>query len=355
MIVKPSIAFNDFSGTAKDVTARNVNGRNILSLRAKHSKIVTPAQAVTRNKLSKISRAYKQLSDSQMMAWEVLASHMKGISTFGSAAQLTAHNTFVRINSNRAMVGMPLLEDAPVYTKDVPEVIYEDLWISPQIIIFTGLEVPADSYRLVVKMSSAQSTGTTNGWSKTVIVAPGVAPDYGDADVTKLYTETIGMTPELGKKYYMQCWWLDVNTGFTGESTWVSAICDESSTAYGAEYVPRARVTMNDISESEGYEQLDLDLSNESAIFSVDAMYSNATGMASGEFTLSETTDRIPMQNALVLGRCTREERNYHLTPCMFAAWFRTSNNKTTGTFAHRGGFYAGEHVEIFSTAPMYK
>ena len=71
MIVKPSIAFNDFAGTAKDVTARNVNGRNILSHRAQHSKIVTPAQAVTRNKLSKISRAYKQLSDSQMTAWEV--------------------------------------------------------------------------------------------------------------------------------------------------------------------------------------------------------------------------------------------------------------------------------------------
>ena len=72
MIAKPSIAFNDFAGTAKDVTARNVNGRNILSSRAQHSKIVTPAQAVSRNKLSKISRAYKQLSDSQMIAWEVL-------------------------------------------------------------------------------------------------------------------------------------------------------------------------------------------------------------------------------------------------------------------------------------------
>ena len=172
MIAKPSIAFNDFAGTAKDVTARNVNGRNILSSRAQHSKIVTPAQAVSRNKLSKISRAYKQLSDSQMMAWEVLASHMKGISTFGQAASLTAHNAFVRINSNRAMVGMPPLEEAPVYKADLPEVLYEDLWISTDMIVFTGLEVPSDTYRLVVKMSPAQSPGTSSGWSKTVIVAP---------------------------------------------------------------------------------------------------------------------------------------------------------------------------------------
>ena len=68
MIAKPSIAFNDFAGTAKDVTARNVQGRNILSVRAYQSKVVTSAQATSRNQLSKISREYKQLSDSQMQA-----------------------------------------------------------------------------------------------------------------------------------------------------------------------------------------------------------------------------------------------------------------------------------------------
>ena len=247
MIAKPSIAFNDFSGTAKDVTARSVNGRNILSVRAQQSKIVTPAQAVSRNKLSKISRAYKQLSDSQMTAWGTLASHLKGISTFGSPAELTPHNAFVRINSNRAMVGMPLLTEAPVYKADVPEVLYEDLWISPEVIIFTGLEVPSDTYRLVVKMSPAQSPGTSSGWSKTVIVAPGVVSDWGDADITKLFTETIGVAPESGMKYYLECWWLDTETGFTGESMWVSAICKEGSTAYNREYTPRVMITQKQV------------------------------------------------------------------------------------------------------------
>ena len=247
MIAKPSIAFNDFSGTAKDVTARSVNGRNILSVRAQQSKIVTPAQAVSRNKLSKISRAYKQLSDSQMTAWGTLASHLKGISTFGSPAELTPHNAFVRINSNRAMVGMPLLAEAPVYKADVPEVLYEDLWISPEVIIFTGLEVPSDTYRLVVKMSPAQSPGTSSGWSKTVIVAPGVVSDWGDADITKRFTETIGVAPEAGMKYYLECWWLDTETGFTGESMWVSAICKEGSTAYNREYTPRVMITQKQV------------------------------------------------------------------------------------------------------------
>ena len=87
MIAKPSIAFNDFSGTAKDVTARNVNGRNILSVRAFQNKVVTPAQATTRNQLSKISREYKQLSDSQMQSWEILAKHLKAASYLGSSTR----------------------------------------------------------------------------------------------------------------------------------------------------------------------------------------------------------------------------------------------------------------------------
>ena len=88
MKVIPSIAFNEFSGSAGDVTARSVKGRTLLNHKAYQPKTKTPAQASSRNSLSKISRAYKQLTDSQMQSWEVLAKHLKGISTFGKAAEL---------------------------------------------------------------------------------------------------------------------------------------------------------------------------------------------------------------------------------------------------------------------------
>ena len=303
MIAKPSIAFNDFSGTAKDVTARSVNGRNILSVRAQQSKIVTPAQAVSRNKLSKISRAYKQLSDSQMTAWGTLASHLKGISTFGSPAELTPHNAFVRINSNRAMVGMPLLTEAPVYKADVPEVLYEDLWISPDMIVFTGLEVPSETYRLVVKMSPAQSPGTSSGWSKTVIVAPGIVDDWGEANITKLFTETIGVAPQAGMKYYLECWWLDAETGFTGESMWVSAICKEGSTAYNEAYVPRARFTQDDVTEESYGEGLDFELSPGSAICSVDAILYGTEMLSPG----NEGINGLTVSNAIHLSSWTND------------------------------------------------
>ena len=337
MIAKPSIAFNDFSGTAKDVTARSVNGRNILSVRAQQSKIVTPAQAVSRNKLSKISRAYKQLSDSQMTAWGTLASHLKGISTFGSPAELTPHNAFVRINSNRAMVGMPLLTEAPVYKADVPEVLYEDLWISPDMIVFTGLEVPSDTYRLVVKMSPAQSPGTSSGWSKTVIVAPGIVDDWGEANITKLFTETIGVAPQAGMKYYLECWWLDTETGFTGESMWVSAICKEGSTAYNEAYVPRARFTQDDVTEESYGEGLDFELSPGSAICSVDAILYGENGVACSTFFLAKEPKNFIEGKTMVLARGTAENDYSPQTYCVdVLKWIGDYEI----SFKHRAGHY---------------
>ena len=243
----PSIAFNEFKGSAGDVTARVSKGRQVLSARSMHSSSKTPAQAVSRNRLAKISRSYKKLSDSQMKAWAVLAEKMKGISTFGQAAELTPHNAFVRINSNLQMVGMPMLNDAPAYINDVPEVLYSDLWISPDMIIFTGLEQPSESHVLVFKMSPALSPGVSSGWGQTVIITPGMAPDWGDADLTALYTEVMGVAPEAGKKYFCEFYWMDKNTGFTGESMAISAVCKAGSTAYNREYTPRVMITQKQV------------------------------------------------------------------------------------------------------------
>ena len=349
----PSIAFNEFRGSAGDVTARVSQGRQVLSARTVPAKGKTPAQAVSRNRLSKISRSYKKLSDSQMKAWAALAEKMKGISTFGQAAELTPHNAFVRINSNLQMVGEPMLEDAPAYINDVPEVLYEDLWISPDMIVFTGLEQPSESHVLVFKMTPALSPGVSSGWGQTVIITPGMSPDWGDADMTALYTSVMGVAPEAGKKYFCEFYWLDKKTGFTGESMVISAVCKEGSTAYNTEYSPRARVTMNEVAESQGFEKLDFELSHGSTILSVDAMYSNNTGVSSGEFILKKPIENLPDLSSWALGRCSNPEHEWMTRPCLFAIWIQTWRGETEGTFAHRGGQYENEYVEVFGSAPV--
>ena len=346
MIAKPSIAFNDFAGTAKDVTARNVGGRNVLSSRAQHSKKVTPAQAVSRNRLSKISRSYKKLTSVQMSGWATLAEHMKGISTFGSAAELTPHNAFIRINSNLQMVGEPMKEDAPLYTVDVPEVLYEDLWISPDMIVFTGLEQPSESHVLVFKMTPALSPGVSSGWGKTVIITPGIAPDWGDADITALYTSVIGVAPEAGKKYFCEFYWLDKKTGFTGESMALSAVCKESSTAYQTEYVPRARFTQNDVTEDSTGEGLDFELSPGSAMCSADAILYGDQGVACTTFTLKKAPKSFIEGKAMVLVRGSAEN-SYSPQTFLIEAMKWIGNYEIS--FKARGGHYV-KPSEVHST-----
>ncbi|MBQ8811422.1 MAG: hypothetical protein IJZ70_03830, partial [Bacteroidales bacterium] len=161
--------------------------------------------------------------------------------------------------------------------------------------------------------------------------------------------------PEAGKKYFCEFYWLDKTTGFTGESMAISAICKESSTAYAAEYTPRARVTMNEVSESQGFESLDFELSHGSTILSVDARYSNDTGVASGHFTLKKVNKSIPDLKAYVLGRCSNPERNWMARPNLFAVWIQTWQGETEGTLAHRAGQYESELAEVFGSAPIYK
>ncbi len=337
MIVKPSIAFNDFAGSAKGVTARNVKGRNILSSKAQHSKSVTPAQAVSRNRLSSISRSYKKLSDLQMSAWGRLAEKMKGISTLGTAAEMTAHNAFVRINSNLQMVGEPMLTDAPDYICDVPEVLYDDLWISPDMIIFTGLQQPSESHVLVFKMSPALSPGVSSGWGQTVIITPGLAPDWGDADLTALYTSVMGVAPEAGKKYFCEFYWLDKKTGFTGESMLVSAVCKESSTAYQEAYVPRARFTQDDVTDDSSGEGLDFELSPGSAICSADAILYGDNNVASTTFVLKKAPKNFIEGKAMVLARGTAEG---DYSPQTFLIELLEWIGDYEISFKHRGGHY---------------
>ncbi|MBR5199412.1 MAG: hypothetical protein IKW20_06235, partial [Bacteroidales bacterium] len=193
------------------------------------------------------------------------------------------------------------------YINDVPEVLYEDLWISPDMIVFTGLEQPSENHVLVFKMTPALSPGVSSGWGQTVIITPGMAPDWGDADMTALYTSVMGVAPEAGKKYFCEFYWLDKKTGFTGESMAISAVCKESSTAYQTEYVPRARFTQNDVTEDSPGEGLDFELSPGSTICSADAILYGDQGVACTTFTLKKAPKNFIEGKAMVLARGTAE------------------------------------------------
>ena len=351
----PSIAFNEFAGSAGDVTARSVKGRTLLNHKAYQSRKKTPAQASSRNSFSKISRAYKQLTDSQMSAWAVLAGHMKGISTFGDAASMTPHNAFVRINTNRQLVGMPLLTEAPSYLQDIPEPDYEDFWVTPDRLIFIGVVQPKDTYRLVLRMGGAQSNGVSAGWGNLVIVSPELVPDWGDIDALAVYTERFGMDLIEGQKYFIEMYWMDTETGLTGESVCVSAICQELSHVRKQKYTSRPVFSSDQIGVSESLPSFEFDMQGGSAAFVVNADYQGKNGEASATVDFEKLPENIPSFDSYVMGRNGEGRyKDYSYCPQTFVVWCRQYSSDGSLTFAHRGGNYE-KPLEIFGSGIMIK
>ena len=353
MIAKPSIAFNDFSGTAKEVTARNVSGRNVLSVRAKQSKVVTPAQAVSRNKLSKISRAYKQLSDSQMAAWEVLAKHLKGESVFGVAAEMTGHNAFVRINGNRQLLSLPILNDAPDYRSDVSGVEFDDFWVTPERLVFVGFEYPDSNYRLVLKMSNAISNGVSSGWGNTVIISPSLVPDWGDVDAFQVFAERLGVELVEGKKYFIEMYWLDSSNGFVGEVSRLSAVCGTLSQREHQPYTERPSINNNMAEETSSLGDFNLQFSAGTPIMSANIEYVGESGVAAGGAVLTSCPDALIDTTSYVLARGNvSSDMQACYAPQTYRMEIYNYSSDITLRIAHMGGYY-GRPCTVFGSGVL--
>jgi hypothetical protein len=346
----PSIAFNDFSGTAGDVTARFVNGHTVLTVRPFPNKVYSASQKEQRNSLSKVSRAYKKLSESQMKAWDELAEHLKGISTFGKAAEMTAHNAFVRINCNRDMAGEVMLVDAPEYKCDVPEVDWNAIWVTPKRVLFTGIENPTGTYKLVVKMSAGQGAGVSKGWSKTVVVSPGMVDNWGDAALTQLYTKKIGFMPAVGDKVFIELYWLDPATGFVGETMRSTRVCITEEEAHEEGFEERVEFTLDNVSPESHVSKLDIDLSTGAPAISFDTVCLGHSNVASSEVYPEDGVPTSMEGFSYVLARGANGTK---ITAQSYQVQFIGSYNPRI-VLAHRGGYYV-KPSEVFGTGVYYK
>ena len=350
MIALPSIAFGGFSGSAKGVTARQVGGRTILSVKSYPTGQATSAQVVRRASLTRITKSFKLLSDSQMLEWERLAEHCSGASVFGQKAQLSGINLYVRLNANRVMAGEAIISDAPVSLVAVPNVSYDTIVVTPQMIIFGGIRHESAPYKMVVKMSGTQSPGISNGWSKTVIISSEVEDDWGEADVTELYLKTIGVEPTPGQKVFIETYWLDTSTGFTGQVFKDSVIVTGESSYQG-----RVRVTERNLNPNveQHVSAIDVDFSTGAPVVQFDSICLGHSNVASSYAYLDQELPEECVGTSMALAR-GMGEGNAALAPQSYIIWLR--NDRWDGTnicFAHRGGMYV-KPTEVFGPGILY-
>lgn len=106
-----------------------------------------------------------------------MAERSAGASSLGREAEISGLNLYIRLNSNRVMAGEAIVADAPIATVAVPNVEYDQVVITPELILINGIRHQSSPFKLVVKMSGSQSAGVSNGWSKTVIISSDTEDD----------------------------------------------------------------------------------------------------------------------------------------------------------------------------------
>ena len=312
MIALPSIAFGGFSGSAKGVTARQVGGRSILSVRSWPTGQTTTAQVVRRASMSKITKSYKTLTAAQMQAWENLAKHTSGQSVLGQKAELSGINLYVRLNVNRVMAGESMIQDAPVSLSSVPTASYRLAVVSPSMVIFQGIKHQSLPNKLVVKMSAAVSPGISNGWSKTVIISPNAEDDWGEADLTTLYTKAIGVSPLVGQKVFVEVYWMNTATGETGQEYRSSVICLTDEEAAALVGGSRARYTEEDLEPGSTVTECDIEFTTGAPVIFFDVLSQCMEGVAQSEIYVDKPWPENARGTVFVLNR-EQKENSYHI------------------------------------------
>ena len=348
MIALPSIAFEGFSGSAKGVTARRVGGRNILSVKSRPTGPTTNAQVVRRASMAKISKSWKQLTSDQMRDWDRLAEHASGASVLGKKAEISGLNLYIRLNVNRAMAGEAILSTAPETMAAIPNVEFSQIVVTPQLMVLGGVKHEPAPLKLVVKMSVSQSAGVSNGWSKTVIITPGMEDDWGEADVTHLYLKTIGVEPVPGEKVFVEAYWMDTSTGFAGLE------CRETVIVTGeSPYQRRVKATMDslDPTEESHVSSLDVDFSTGAPVAQFNAQCLGHSNVASSEVYLDQQLPSEIIGTGMCIGRSNDDDG--HINAQSYLVYMYNRNGKSQLTFAHRGGPYF-THTEVFGTGIIY-
>ncbi len=350
MIVLPSIAFGGFSGSAKGVTARQVGGRSILSLKCYPTGVATGAQLVRRASLKKISKSWVTLTNEQRQEWDRLAEHATGASSLGQKAELSGLNLYVRLNANRVMAGEAIMATAPAGQVAVPNVEYNTVGVTPQLVVFGGIKHESAPYKMVVKMSGSQSSGISNGWSKTVIISSEVEDDWGEADITRLYLKTIGVEPTPGQKVFIEAYWLDTSTGFAGQVYKDSVIVTGESS-----YTPRKRVTMDRLlpDHEQHVSSIDVDFSSGAPVIQFDVMCEGHSNVASSEAYLDQDLPEELRGTSWALGRGNGADGK--LVAQSYVMWLYGARYGDPAyiTFAHRGGYYV-KPTEVFGPGILY-
>ena len=214
VLVVPSIAFDEMSGSAKGVTAAKSRGRKYIRNRGYGGGVRTSAQAAVKSVFKQLTQSWKNLTNAQILAWNALAQTQAGKSVLGTASKITGANLYTRLNYWIVQTGGAALATPPTLVGvDTPAEADLDLSADAFNLQLTDMPENVADLRLIIQASAPQSNGISRAYSKAVQI--GAAREVVDEmiNIKDDYEAVHGAVTEAAPKVFLKYFFVNTKTG----------------------------------------------------------------------------------------------------------------------------------------------
>lgn len=210
----PSIAFDEMSGSAKGVTAAKVRGLKYIRNRGYGGAARTSAQAAVKSIFKQLSQSWRNLTNAQILAWNVLALTQAGKSVLGTSSKISGANLYSRLNywivacGGQAIANPPALQGVEAPTEAVIT-----LTLTKFTFELEGEPEGVENLKLIVQASAPQSNGVTRAYSKAVQIGGPLEAVTEEYDLKKDYDEKHGVPNAASPKVFIKYFFVNTVTG----------------------------------------------------------------------------------------------------------------------------------------------
>lgn len=213
----PSIAFEEFAGSAKGVTAAKSRGRKYIRNKGGGNPSNSASQSEIKAIFRQLAKSFKSLTFAQITAWNTLAQTQEGRSTLGSRAKISGLNLYLRLNHWAVVCGGNPMTTPPMLS-GVEAPSEATLTLTDSAFTLTLDSLPDNVYdlKLIVKASMPQSNGISDAYARATIITSPLTPVDTAIDLKTDYDAKYEAPNASAPKVFVK--WFYVNTA-TGEKS----------------------------------------------------------------------------------------------------------------------------------------
>ena len=210
----PSIAFEEMSGSAKGMTAAKVKSRKYIRNRGYGGSTRTSYQASVKAVFKRLSQAWQNLTNAQILAWNAAANTSEGRSVLGTKSKISGSNLFMRLNYWVVYCGGQIMTSVPTLA-GIEAPADAVLALNGQAMTFQLPTIPADvtNLKLVIQASEPQGNGITRAYSKAAAFDNPYTPVSTAIDIKAKYDAKYGAPSTGAPKVFFKYFFVNTATG----------------------------------------------------------------------------------------------------------------------------------------------